>query len=161
MNAKQQRARKHVSFGRGPSVTVVRAQPRSDHSKLWFQQSETVVTKPLVFEIPAGEKISINIGLNVRLTSIGCTLPCDERVALRICSNTSGDFDDTMDERLKRLRSGKLSKEPQWFVCGSTRGGELSKINVILPAGEYLLQCSGSSPITVFGQAADVVRQLK
>ncbi|CUG06132.1 Hypothetical protein, putative [Bodo saltans] len=155
------RARKHISFGRGPRVTVVRAQPKSDHPKLWFQQSETVVTKPLVFEIPCDEKISINIGLNVRLTSIGCTDAADERVALRICPNPSGEFADSLDERLMHLRSKKSLKEPEWFVCGTTRGGEIAKINVILPAGEYLLQCSGKSAITVFGQAADVVRQLK
>lgn len=134
------KSRKHISFGRAPKVTIVRAPPRGDHRQLWFQESEKVVTKPLVFDIGAGGEISINIGLSVRLTSIGCASQRVGRVALRI----SGD-----------------SENPQWIVCGSTCGGEVSKINVVLPAGEYLLQCSGEASITVFGQAADVERRLE
>lgn len=154
------RSRKRISFG-GPKVTVVRAQPKRDHPQLWFQQSETVVTKPLVFEIPAGEKISISIGLNVRLTSIGSTSLSSSRVALRVCHNPTGDFDDSLDERLRKLTQQKNALEPEWFVCGSTMPGEVAKINVILPAGDYLLQCHGTSSLTVFGQAADVVQKLK
>jgi hypothetical protein len=155
-------AKKHISFGRGPRVTMVRAPSKTDHPNLWFQASEKVVVKPLIFQILPGNKISINIGLNVRLTSLACGSNVTRgRTTLEVCPNNNGLFDDTLDERLKKLTNEKRARSPQWFVCGSAVSDQVAKINVFLPAGEYLLKCCGSSEITVFGQAADIERRLE
>lgn len=97
-----------------------------------------------------------------------------KRVGLLICDNNLGLFQDSMEERLNDLldeqeaakgnplRQRQQNKHAEkWFCVGSAPVNGIAVVDVMLPRGSYLLKCDGPYSISVFGQAADIVRHLE
>lgn len=173
---RRRKARKSISFNSNRNkVRFIRVPPRSQNRKFWFTETQRIVKKGLNFEVEPDIMIEVNIECRMQITALSrkpsqsAGRPASNGVAAAAAASSSSPAASPSSpakrsfievEELNPLLSFMSGSESHWQCIGSVAAGEMCKVLVVMPPGNYRVRCIGNDAVQVFAQAWDVEREL-